>query len=162
MGGTYIAYDDEKGGRPPVYDETDHPERAYDLIVSCGANYLKIAKHFHVHHTQISRWYAQHEEFRTKVREAQALWWGQNLRIPLFKLCMGFTTTETYREVNANTGKITITKKVTKRFPPNFPALKFAMENLEPETFQDRQTIEHKGNITVQTVDYAKAKKEDS
>ena len=69
---------------------------------------------------------------------------------------------ETHREVNANTGRVAISKQVTKYIPPNINALKFALINYEPETFQDKQHVEHEGNITVQTVDYAKAKEEDS
>ena len=114
---------------------------AYDLIVSCGANFGKIAKHFSVARPQISRWYARFEEFRSKIDEAQALWNAQELQIPLLKLCQGFKYMETYREVNANTQKIAISRKITKYVPPNIQAIKFALTNYAPHIFQERKEL---------------------
>ncbi len=136
-----IAYDNEKGGRPPKYDETDHPDRAYDLIVSCGANFSKIAKQFHVNHAQIGRWYARYQEFRTKIDEARAMWFGQDLQAPLIKLCKGFKVIETTKEISANDGKIISSTKVSKYYPPSIHALKFALTNYAPHIFQERKEL---------------------
>ncbi len=134
-----MAEKTNKGGRPPIYDESFHPDRAYELITETGASNAKLARSFRVVRETIFRWLAQHEEFRDKVIAAQDFWNTQLLTGALVKKSKGFEFTETTRE--AIGGQMHVTKKVTKYFAPDTPALKFALINMAPKRFQERQEV---------------------
>ncbi len=133
-------------GRPPDYDEAWHPRAAADLITISGASLNKIAKNLRVTHTTIYRWMARHEEFRNAVLDAQAAWSTGVLTQSLVKRAKGFSFTETTRELSLlkdtdDRPKLIVTKKVTKYYPPDTGALKFALTNFAPERFKERKEV---------------------
>ena len=134
-----MAQKEDKGGRPPTYDESYHPDEAYELIVEMGANNAKLARKFHVHKGTINKWLAHHEEFRNRVLEAQALWNTGELKVSLQQRAKGYQFTETTRELIGS--EMFITKKVTKHIVPDTPALKFALTNYAPGEFAERQEL---------------------
>ena len=134
-----MAQKTDKGGRPPTYDESYHPDEAYELITETGANNAKLARKFRVSSQTIFRWLADHLEFRERVIEAQDLWNTQKLTGSLVKRADGFKFTETTRESFG--GQMYVTKKVTKFIPPDTGAIKFALTNMSPRRFRERQEV---------------------
>ncbi|TES88954.1 MAG: hypothetical protein E3J94_07270 [Desulfobacteraceae bacterium] len=129
----------DKGGRPPTYDESYHPNEAYELIVEMGANNAKLARKFHIDQGTINKWLAQHEEFRKKVIEAQDIWNTGEITIALVKRAKGFEFTETTREgIGTN---MFVTKKVRKFIAPDTPAIKFALTNMAPKRFAEKKEL---------------------
>ena len=141
---------------------------AFDLITSCGAPDTKLANHFQVSHTTIKRWKGQHLEFRSKCEAAWDEWNCPLVEKGMLKRATGYRYIEKTIEINPDEGgkrgKPTKITKYHKVMPPDVGAGKFLLTSRRSDRYQDKQKIEHEGNITVQTVDYAKAetKKEDS
>lgn len=128
----------DKGGRPPVYDESYHPDAAYELITESGADNAKLARKFRVSSQTIFRWLADHLEFRERVIEAQDLWNTGKLTIALMQRAEGIKFIETTREGIGD--KLYITKKVTKFIAPDTGALKFALTNFS-KRFAEKQEV---------------------
>ena len=134
-----MAYNDEKGGRPPVYDELTHPELAAELIMSSGVSNAKLARIFKVSKSTIHRWMHQHQEFWNRVIEAQDVWNAQELTLALVKRAKGYEYTETTHELVGE--KLYVTKKVKKYVSPDTGALRFALTNMACERFYERKEV---------------------
>jgi hypothetical protein len=145
-----MAYDDEKGGRPPVYDESFHPDRAYELIAETGANNAKLARSFRVSKQTIFRWLADHEEFRDQVLAAQDVWNTQLISGALVKRAVGFSAEEIHRELIGT--KLYVTKKIRKFIVPNTEAIKFALTNFAPRRFSEKKEVKVETPDTLELV----------
>lgn len=108
------------------------------------------------------RWKAQYAEFRAACERGWDLWNCPKAEKALIKRAEGFRYMEKTIEVNPDTKKQTKVIRYHKYYPPDVAAIKTLLTSRRPDRYQDKQHVEHEGNITVQTVDYAKAKEEDS
>lgn len=96
------------------------------------------------------KWKLEKSEFSEALKkaEAQRLAAFKNMaRSGLAKLLDVHEVEETTTEYVDKAGKPIIkSRKVTKRvFMPNATAVIFALKNLDPESFKDRQQVEHTG-----------------
>lgn len=157
-----MAYDDEKGGRPPVYDPEYHPDAAFELIAKSGANEATLARIFKVDRSAIYLWKVRHKEFVNKYEEAWDVWNCNKIEKTLVKKAEGYRYIEKTEVINPDTRKKTSVTKYHKVAQPDIQAIKTLLNSRRPNRYQDKQHVEHEGNITVQTVDYAKAEEEDS
>jgi transcriptional regulator with XRE-family HTH domain len=65
----------------------------------------------------------------------------------LLKRALGYKYDEVTREVNSDTGKLVVSKVVTKEVQPDTTAQIFWLKNRKPEAWRDRKEVDHSGNI---------------
>jgi len=117
-----------------------------------------------VDRSTIHLWRAKHPNFINKWFEAWDIYYCNKAEKTLIKKAEGYRYIEKTEEINPDNKKKTKIIKYHKVAQPDIQALKTLLHSRRADRYQDKQHVEHEGNITVQTVDYAKAKdeKEDS
>lgn len=97
------------------------------------------------------RWIETNETFETAIKEGKAEFKrtiAKTAEESLFKLCQGYDYTETRTEyVTGKDGKPVIKKQVTtkKHVHPNTAAIIFALTNVDPERWKQRNQTELTG-----------------
>lgn len=144
-------------GRPPIYDDDYHPQAAYELIAKFGANEATIARNFKVERSTINMWRAKHTNFKNKWFEAWDVYYCNQAEKTLIKKATGYRYIEKTEEINPDNKKLTKVTKYHKVAQPDIQALKTLLSNRRADRYQDKQTVEHEGNLVINTVTYAEA-----
>lgn len=128
-------------------------------LISHCPTITKLCDVFSIHRSTFYDWLNEHKDLRDAVKAAreEALErLADKARTSLEKLVEGFKYTETTRELMKD--KLVITKRVRKFVAPSEKAIEFALKNVEPEFWQDRQEIEHTGHVPITIINYADSK----
>lgn len=107
-------------------------------------------------------WKAHHPEFLNKYEAAWDAWNCNKVEKALVKKAEGYRYIEKTEVINPDTRKKTQITKYHKVAQPDIQAIKTLLNSRRPDRYQDKQHVEHEGNITVQTVDYAKAEEKNT
>ena len=148
-----------KKGRPPKYT----PERV-DIIVNArrnGETYDIAARRAGVNEKQIYAWKNTYSDFADRLKKAEAEHDKQYIsglladaKRSLGDLVRGFDVEETKTEYeNDAHGNPRIKKQTntTKHIVPNPTAIIFALTNLDPETWKNRQTTDVNGKVETES-----------
>jgi hypothetical protein len=131
-------------------------KNVFDLIVA-GHKNVDICKGLGISESQFYAWQevgnrAYSAEFSENVALAREILRQNRLssmEASLYQIATGYDAEESKTEVatDKTTKKVYVKKKVTfhKHFPPNVNALTFALTNLDPEHWKQRQTSEITG-----------------
>ena len=130
------------GGRPTKY-KPEYARMAQLCIEDSGFSMYKLAKLFNVDRATVYRWLEAEKEFRDGVDQGRNTWEGLKIHDSLVKKAVGFTYTERTQELDL-TGKMRLTKKVRKYYPPDVAAIKHWQVNRDPERWKDKQDIDLK------------------
>lgn len=146
-------------GRPPKYT----PERVA-IIVNArrnGETYDIAAKRAGITTTLLYRWKNQYVDFFEQLKKAEAEHEKRYIndllasaKRSLGDLVRGFDVEETKTEYgNDANGNPRIVKQTntTKHIAPNPTAIIFALTNLDPETWKNRQTTDVNGKVETET-----------
>lgn len=146
-------------GRPPKYT----PERAQIVINARrnGETYDIAAKRAGVNIDSIMSWKKRYAEFSEQLKKAEADHEKKYInellvdaKRSLGDLVRGFDVEETRTEYGTDAqGNPKIVKQIntTKHVQPNPTAIIFALTNLDPETWKNRQTTDLNGRVETET-----------
>lgn len=119
--------------------------------------FIRICNIFDLSETTFYRWLKENKDLREAVEEAKAIGRQRLAELAegsLGRLVKGIRWKEETKEADKD-GNLKLVKTVTRFIPPNERAVEFALKNIEPERWKDRQEVEHSGGIVVQVVSYA-------
>ena len=129
------------------YNPKTFPQIA-EHCAGLGYTNLQIAKKLSISHTTYYKYVKDYPEFAEGIEKAKKVV-DDKIEQKLFKRASGYSYTEVTRErVN---GKMTITKKTTKKLAPDVVAMIFWLKNRRPETWRDRREVAHSGEIKTRT-----------
>ena len=128
------------GGRPTDY-KPDYARMAKIAIEKSGFSVPSLAKLFNVDRATIYRWMDKHPEFCDAIRDGRKTYEGIKIHRALAKRAVGYTYTETYRELNPITGELEVVKKVRKQQPPDVAAIKHWQVNMDPDNWKDKKHV---------------------
>jgi hypothetical protein len=129
--------------------------RRYILDVSPTTT--KLAQVFGIARSTFYLWLEKEPGLKEAIdvtRDQERMLLREDAELSLGKLVRGFKYSETTWEPTKD-GKLAVTKKARKFFAPSERAVEFALKNLEPKQWRERQEIEHSGNVPVTIISYA-------
>lgn len=130
-------------------------EREYDVIGQWARNGLldkEIAERIGITADTLSVWKRKNEHLRTVLSTNRDIS-DAAAESALFKRVLGYPATETIEELDPDTGKLRVTKRITKHIPPDTSAIQFYLKNRRPMEWRDRRELEVSGAVPVVLMD---------
>jgi hypothetical protein len=146
--------------RKPTRKSGYKPEfchQAETMIARAGFREVDLCVLFKIKVRQtLHNWMDEHPEFREAVERGRAVFVNK-VEDSLWKRAFGFEYVETTKERDKNTGKMVVTKEVTKFLPPSESSIIFGLKNLAPDKWRDRHEVTGAdgGPIPFAVVDFA-------
>ena len=135
---------DKRGrGQPTKYDPEISPQIG-EKYAALGYTNLQIAKKLGIGVATLYVWQREHAEFTEAVKRAKDIV-DDKVEQKLFKWAMGYSYTEITRE--SVEGKMVVTRKLTKKLPPDVTAQIFWLKNRRPDAWRDRKDIVLEGRL---------------
>ena len=133
-----------------------HVEPYLDLIPTWrkkGMTEEQVAYKLEISWTSLKTYKEQYPDFLAVIKKGKAELVGE-LEGSLYKSSKGYWVEEETTEVEESNLGTKEKKKIHKKWiPANTAHLIFALKNLEPESWKDKQDIEHSGAVPVSIVD---------
>ena len=140
---------DMPAGRPTKYKE-EYGELVYKLCL-LGATDSDMADIIGVTEQTFNNWKTDHPEFFESIKRGKEIA-DANVASRLYERAMGYAHPED--KIFNNQGKEMVVPTI-KHYPPDPTAAIFWLKNRQRANWRDKQDIEHSGNVTVETVNYA-------
>lgn len=129
----------KKRGRPTDY----RPEFVDQARKLCrlGATDMELADFFSCSVPTLYRWQAEHDEFRKSIKLGKD---EPDTRVErsLYQRAVGYSHPDVH--ISNFQGQVTITP-IVKHYPPDVAAAFIWLKNRRPESWRDKQEIEHTG-----------------
>jgi hypothetical protein len=109
-------------------------------LIEKGATDKEVMKALAVSSTTFYRWIQEKKELRDTIQHAKRQR-AQKLEPKLYKRANGYSYRETTRTRNSETGKMEISKIVTKHMAPDVAALRFYLMNYLPDIYNDTNHV---------------------
>lgn len=136
-----------KTGRRIKYDPERHPQFAKALAIE-GLTNKEIAKKIGIVESTFQDWVRRFPAFSESIKEGKAPA-DAKVEMALYRRAMGYEVEET-RGLVVGTGEYATVKIVseTRHISPDTRACMFWLKNRKAATWQDKQEIEHSGQIS--------------
>lgn len=132
----------DQGGRPTIYDP-DFARIAELVISESGFSIAKLAKLFKVKsRSTIYDWIRDHEEFSDSLRRGRKNFEGDKVSRALAKRATGYRYTETTYELEKDTNRLIVTRKVKKSMPADVGAIRWWQTNMDPDNWKDSKNVD--------------------
>ncbi len=132
-----------KTGRPSKYNEQYHPDLIY-WMSKAGLTDKQIAKELSIAESTLNLWKKDHQEFSESLKKGKEDP-DDNVEVSLYQRALGYEHKED--KIFNHNGKALIVPTI-KHYPPDATSMIFWLKNRRPETWRDKQEIEHLGRIT--------------
>ena len=106
----------------------------------------QIAKNLGISKVTLYKYINEHTELSELLKKGKEVI-DIEVENALLKRVLGYKYDEVTREVNSDTGKLVVSKVVTKEVQPDTTAQIFWLKNRKPEAWRDRKEVDHSGNI---------------
>jgi DNA-binding XRE family transcriptional regulator len=106
----------------------------------------QIAKNLGISKDSFYKYKREHTDFSDSLKRGKEVI-DIEVENALLKRALGYKYDEVTREVNSDTGKLVVSKVVTKEVQPDTTAQIFWLKNRKPLEWRDKRDVEHSGNI---------------
>jgi DNA-binding XRE family transcriptional regulator len=106
----------------------------------------QIAKNLGISKDSFYKYKREHTDFSDSLKRGKEVI-DIEVENALLKRALGYKYDEVTREVNSDTGKLVVSKIVTKEITPDTTAQIFWLKNRKPLEWRDKRDVEHSGNI---------------
>jgi transcriptional regulator with XRE-family HTH domain len=106
----------------------------------------QIAKNLGISKVTLYKYINEHTELSELLKKGKEVI-DIEVENALLKRALGYKYDEVTREVNSDTGKLVVSKVVTKEVQPDTTAQIFWLKNRKPLEWRDKRDVEHSGNI---------------
>jgi len=106
----------------------------------------QIAKNLGISKVTLYKYINEHNELSELLKKGKEVI-DIEVENALLKRALGYKYDEVTREVNSDTGKLVVSKVVTKEVQPDTTAQIFWLKNRKPEAWRDRKEVDHSGTI---------------
>lgn len=106
----------------------------------------QIAKNLGISKDSFYRYKREHTDFSDSLKRGKEVI-DFEVENALLKRALGYKYDEITKEINEDTGKLEVTKVITKEVQPDTTAQIFWLKNRKPEDWRDKREVEHGGTI---------------
>ncbi len=132
-----------KMGTPTKY-KPEYAEQAYKLCL-LGSTDVKMADFFKVCEKTLNNWKEIYPDFLQSITRGKDIA-DAEIAESLFHRAKGYKHDEVH--VSNFQGVITLTPLI-KHYPPDTPAASLWLRNRQPQTWRDKQEVEHSGTVGI-------------
>ena len=101
----------------------------------------QIAKNIGISRSTLNLWKERYSDISDTLKRGKEVV-DRQVENALFKRAVGYMYTEITKEINPKTGKLTISKTITKEVAPDTTAQIFWLKNRKPDKWRDKQNVE--------------------
>ena len=112
---------------------------AYD-----GLNDAEIADNMGIHVSTLYEWKNKYNEINEALKDGKEVP-DRKVENALFKRACGYEYEEVTEELDEETGRMVVTKRVTKQVPPDPTSMIFYLKNRKPDEWRDKRQTELSG-----------------
>ncbi len=133
-----------KTGRPSKYNEQYHPDLIY-WMSKAGLTDKQMYKELVITEKTLNNWKNTHDDFLQSLKKGKEDP-DDNVEVSLYQRALGYEHKED--KIFNHNGKALIVPTI-KHYPPDATSMIFWLKNRRPETWRDKQEIEHSGELTI-------------
>ena len=111
-----------------------------------GLTNEQIAKNMGIVTSTLYEWQKLYSEISDALKKGKEVV-DRQVENALLKRALGYSYTEVTKELNAESGKMVVTKEVVKEVQPDTTAQIFWLKNRKPQQWRDKQEVTVDGNL---------------